>query len=113
MRTETGTVIRLEDYRPSDFLIETTDLVFTLEPEATVVRAKLAIRRREGVAADTALMLDGDELTVAGIKVSGKTLAENGYTASPDKLVIGELPADDSFHRGDRDDAGSRRPTSN
>jgi aminopeptidase N len=97
MRTETGTVIRLEDYRPSDYLIETTDLVFTLEPEATVVRAKLSVRRREGVAADAPLALDGDELSLAGVKVNGETLAENGYTASPEKLVIGELPADDTF----------------
>ncbi len=97
MRTETGTVIRLEDYRPSDYLIDTTDLTFTLEPEGTVVRAKLGIRRREGVAADTPLSLDGDELTLAGVKVNGEALAENGYTAAPDKLVIGELPADDTF----------------
>jgi len=97
MRTETGPVIRLEDYRPSDYLIETTDLVFTLEPEATVVRAKLSMRRREGVAADTPLTLDGDELALADVRVNGETLAENGYTASPDKLVIGELPANDTF----------------
>ncbi|MFZ2099796.1 MAG: aminopeptidase N [Oricola sp.] len=97
MRTETGTVIRLEDYRQSDYLIETTDLAFTLEPEATVVRAKLAIRRRAGVPADTPLKLDGDELVLAGVKVNGETLAENGYTASPEQLVIGELPADDTF----------------
>ena len=64
MRTETGTVIRLEDYRPSDYLIETTDLSFSLQPDATVVRAKLGIRRREGVLADAPLTLDGDELVL-------------------------------------------------
>ncbi|QKV18607.1 aminopeptidase N [Oricola thermophila] len=97
MRTETGTVIRLEDYRPSDYLIDTTDLAFTLEPEATTVRAKLSVRRRAGVAPDTPLVLDGDELTLAGLKVNGETPAENGYTASPDRLVIGDVPADETF----------------
>jgi len=97
MRTETGTVIRLEDYRPSDYLIETTDLAFTLEPEATVVRARLTVRRREGVAADAPLVLDGDELALEELRINGETPAENGYTATPDKLVIGELPQDDSF----------------
>jgi aminopeptidase N len=97
MRTETGTVIRLEDYRPSDYLIETTDLDFILDPEATKVRARLGIRRREGVAADTPLKLDGDELTLDCVAVNGKKLADNSYTASPQQLVIGELPADDSF----------------
>ena len=75
MRTETGTVIRLEDYRPSDYLIETTDLAFTLEPEATVVRAKLAIRRREGVAKDAPLVLDGDELALEELRINGETSA--------------------------------------
>ncbi|MCI5073467.1 aminopeptidase N [Oricola sp.] len=97
MRTETGTVIRLEDYRPSDYQIETTELHFTLEPEATIVRATLAMRRREGVPADTPLTLDGDELALEGLRINGETPAENGYTATPEKLVIGELPADDTF----------------
>jgi len=97
MRTETGTVIRLEDYRPSDYLIETTDLSFSLQPDATVVRAKLGIRRREGVPADAPLTLDGDELVLKDLRINGETLAENGYTVSQDKLSIGELPESDTF----------------
>ena len=97
MRTETGTVIRLEDYRPSDYLIETTDLSFSLQPDATVVRAKLGIRRREGVPADAPLTLDGDELVLKDLRINGETLAENGFTVSPDRLSIGELPESDTF----------------
>jgi len=36
MRTDTGHVFKLEDYRPSDYLILDTNLVFRLSPEATV-----------------------------------------------------------------------------
>ena len=35
MRTDTGQVFRLEDYRPSPYLIPETDLTFRLSPEAT------------------------------------------------------------------------------
>ena len=39
MRTDTGQVFRLEDYRPSAYLIPRTDLTFRLSPEATAVVA--------------------------------------------------------------------------
>ena len=33
MRTDTGQVFRLEDYRPSDYLIPETGLTFRLSPK--------------------------------------------------------------------------------
>lgn len=33
MRTDTGHVFRLEDYRPSDYLIRKTELDFQLDPK--------------------------------------------------------------------------------
>ena len=42
MRTETAPVIRLEDYRPSDFLIDRVELDVRLDPKATRVTATLA-----------------------------------------------------------------------
>ena len=49
MRTDTGQVFRLEDYRPNDYLIPQTNLTFRLSPEATRVTAVLTVERREGV----------------------------------------------------------------
>ena len=45
MRTETPQPIRLADYRPPAFLVDTIELDFDLKPSATRVRAKLALRR--------------------------------------------------------------------
>ena len=42
MRPETPLPIRLEDYRVPDYLVETVDLDFSLEPRATRVRARTA-----------------------------------------------------------------------
>ena len=69
MRTDTGQVFRLEDYRPSDYLIERTDLVFKLDPNATEVRATLSVVRRAGVQPGAPLVLAGDELTLASVAV--------------------------------------------
>ena len=44
MRTETPPLIRLEDYRPSAFLIDRVDLDIRLDPHATRITAELALR---------------------------------------------------------------------
>ena len=44
MRTDDAPLIRLEDYRPSDWLIDTVDLDVSLHPQKTRVRALLALR---------------------------------------------------------------------
>jgi aminopeptidase N len=97
MRTETGTVIRLEDYKPSDYLIDATNLFFTLNATATTVRATLSMRRREGVAASAPLILDGDELTLKSLEINGKTADELQFTSAPEKLEIRDLPAEETF----------------
>ena len=44
MRTEEPRPIRLKDYRPPDWLIETVDLDVSLDPTATTVRARLKLK---------------------------------------------------------------------
>ena len=44
MRTEEHRPIRLQDYRPPDWLIETVDLDVSLHPTATTVRARLKLK---------------------------------------------------------------------
>ena len=44
MRTEEARPVRLEDYRPPDWLVETVELDVSLDPTATRVRATLALR---------------------------------------------------------------------
>lgn len=67
MRTDTGEIIHLEDYQATDFVLERVDLTFELDPLETKVEARLIFHRREGVAADRPLVLDGDELKMTGL----------------------------------------------
>ncbi|WP_442578489.1 aminopeptidase N [Mesorhizobium sp. ASY16-5R] len=94
MRTDTGQVFRLEDYRPSDYLIPQTDLSFILSPDSTLVTATLTIRRRDPGARNAPLVLDGDGLQLRGIRLDGKPLSQDDYSATPDKLVLHNPPAD-------------------
>ncbi|AZO33438.1 MAG: aminopeptidase N [Mesorhizobium sp.] len=97
MRTDTGHVFKLEDYRPSDYLIPRTGLDFRLSPDATHVTALLTIERREGVAPAAPLVLDGDGLTLLGLAIDGQALAAGDYEATPDRLTILKLPAAQRF----------------
>ncbi|TGT61315.1 aminopeptidase N [Mesorhizobium sp. M00.F.Ca.ET.170.01.1.1] len=97
MRTDTGHVFRLEDYRPSDYLIPWTTLDFRLSPDATRVTAKLTIERRAGVAAAAPLVLDGDGLTLLGLAIDGRALAPSDYASTPDQLTIAKPPAAQRF----------------
>jgi aminopeptidase N len=93
MRTDTGQVFRLEDYRPSDYLIPRTELNFSLSREATRIIATLTVEPRQGVAAGTPLVLDGDELRLAGVSIDGKPLGATEYAAAADQLTILKPPA--------------------
>ncbi len=97
MRTDTGQVFRLEDYRPSDYLIPATHLTFQLSPESTIVVAELTVRRRPGAAQNAPLMLDGDGLELRSIRIDGEAPAEEDYRADPDQLVIPHPPAAETF----------------
>jgi len=97
MRTDTGQVFHLEDYKPTDFLIPETHLDFCLHPERTVVKSTLQIERRNGVAAGAPLILDGDELKLVDIRIDGVVLGDNAYVATPDRLEIRGLPENGTF----------------
>ncbi|ESY29707.1 aminopeptidase N [Mesorhizobium sp. LNJC391B00] len=93
MRTDTGQVFKLEDYRPNDFSIPQTGLTFRLSPDATRVTTVLTIERRDGAAASTSLVLDGDGLVLKRIAIDGRELAPAEYLATPDQLTILRPPA--------------------
>ncbi|RCW79518.1 aminopeptidase N [Phyllobacterium bourgognense] len=97
MRTDTGQVFHLEDYKPTDFLIPETHLDFSLHPERTVVKSTLQIERRAGVASDAPLILDGDDLKLVDIRLDGAVLGDNAYIATPDRLEIRGLPENGAF----------------
>ena len=116
MRKDTGQIFRIEDYRPSDFIIPTTQLTFVLDGDATVVTAELEIERGEGATANASLVLEGDELVfeattigdaAAELRKMRKVLRALGHVTregvialkgraacelnTADELVVGEL----------------------
>ncbi|MEW9806784.1 aminopeptidase N [Mesorhizobium sp. ZMM04-5] len=97
MRTDTGQVFRLEDYRPSDYLIPKTSLTFRLHPDATVVTADLTIARRPGADRHSPLILDGDDLVLKAISIDGALLPASAYQATPDQLIVASPPDAPTF----------------
>ncbi|MEO0398994.1 MAG: aminopeptidase N [Pseudomonadota bacterium] len=84
---------RLADYQPSDYLVDAVDLSFSLDPEKTRVASKLAVRRRDGVAADAPLVLDGEALDLIAVSVNGEALPKERYDVSEKTLTLSDLPS--------------------
>src|SRR5262249_49640861 len=93
MRTEQARPIRLSDYRPPDWLIDTVELDVRLDPTATRVRTVMALRPNPPAAAPPRGTLDGEALKLAGISLNGAPLAADQYVATPDGLTIPQPPA--------------------
>jgi aminopeptidase N len=92
MRTEQAVPVRLADYRPPDWLVETVDLDVSLDPIKTRVHARLKLTPNPHAAAPAAVALDGDELRLCSVKVDGLALSPDAYVATPDGLTILQPP---------------------
>lgn len=92
MRAEDAPLIRLEDYRPSDWLIDTVDLDIVLDPARTIVRALLKLRPNPAGRAGAPLVLDGDELALNSIALDDVPLEPGRFAASPQGLTLPAPP---------------------
>ncbi len=90
MRTDTPQAVRLADYRPFPFAIETTRLVFNLHPSATRVMAELSVRRT-GEPGE-ALVLNGERVKLLSVAIDGQALSANQYAVDPEHLTLHEVP---------------------
>jgi aminopeptidase N len=91
MRTEEPRPVRLKDYRPPDWLIETVDLDVSLDPTATTVRAKLRLKPN-GAGPPAPLLLDGEELKLRSLAIDGQPLPEGSFLVTPERLTIAQPP---------------------
>jgi len=92
MRTDVAQIIRLEDYRPSDFLIDRVELDVRLHPTATKVTATLSMRPNPAGRSDVPLVLDGDEVNLKAVALDERPLEASEFEASPQSLVISQPP---------------------
>jgi aminopeptidase N len=91
MRTETPQPIRLSDYRPPAFLVDEAQLVFDLQPQATRVKAKLAVRRNGAHSAP--LRFNGERLKLISVAVDGRVLGEAERSVDAEFLTIPNVGA--------------------
>lgn len=97
MRTDTGQVFRLEEYKPSAYRIPKIELDFLLDAQETLVTARLQIERADGTDVGTPLVLDGDGLSLVSLAINGKPADETTFEALPDQLMLRDVPAGDLF----------------
>jgi aminopeptidase N len=86
MRTETPPPVRLVDYQPYPFRIESVRMLFQLHPTDTRVVSKLTVKRTGAAGAD--LRLDGEKLTLKSIRLNGVALEADGYEANDESLTV-------------------------
>lgn len=93
MKTDTPQPIRLQDYRPTPYVIETAELAFSLDPALTQVRTRLALRPNATSAeADAPLILDGEKITLQSVAINGIKLANDDWSADEQSLTIPKVP---------------------
>jgi aminopeptidase N len=90
MREPQPKAIHLKDYAPPPFLVDAVELDVDIRPEDAQVRARLSVRRNPKANERTsALVLDGDEVELLGVKLDGKPC---NYSLTPEKLTVADVP---------------------
>jgi aminopeptidase N len=84
--------IRLADYRPADYLIDSVHLDISLDPVATRVVCRLSLRPNPEGTAGAPLHLNGDELKPFRALLDNEAL-DLAAVATPDRLTIANPPA--------------------
>ncbi len=97
MRTTSAPTIKLKHYKAPAYTVLEVHLDVILDPEATQIRSTVKFERAKSTPADLPLVLDGDELKLSGLSVNGRKVKEAHYRASPNELVIHNLPKKKTF----------------
>src|SRR5258705_2914436 len=92
MRTDQDQPVRLADYQPPDWLVETVELDVSLHPTATRVRATLKVRPNPSAQAAAPLMLDGEGWPLKSLNSDARRLAGESFPAAQDKLSTRNPP---------------------
>ncbi|ARN82300.1 aminopeptidase N [Methylocystis bryophila] len=92
MRNPPPQPIRLKDYAPPDFLIDSVELFFSLHKSKTRVRSRLALRRNPKGRSGAPLVLDGDDLTLERVSLDGRPLDREAYETGPENFKLAQPP---------------------
>ncbi|WP_026244629.1 aminopeptidase N [Dasania marina] len=93
MRDSQPKTIFLKDYQVPEFLIDHSDLHFTLAAEETTVRSRLSMRRNaESTVQDASLVLHGQDMRLQSVSVDGLALAPEAYKVDEETLTLFTVP---------------------
>ena len=81
-------VTLLADYTASIFDIQSVYLDFDLEPNVTVVKSKMQIKRL----AEGPLELNGDEISLKSVSIDGRPLKRSEYRLTQTHLILEKTP---------------------
>jgi aminopeptidase N len=85
--------IRLEDYRPCEFLIDQVDLRVDLDLDETLVEAELSLRRNPAAPrGDGDLRLDGEQLELIDVALDGRVLPPVEFQVQDHALIVRRVP---------------------
>ena len=90
-----GTDARIyrKDYSPPEYLVDTVDLSFQLDPADTRVETTMRLRKNpSSEVAGPSLSLHGAELELLSVYVDGARLEPSRYEAHPEGLRIHDVP---------------------
>jgi aminopeptidase N len=91
MRTDTPQTIYRKDYTPPSFWVDTVEMGFDLDPDTTRVATRMTMRRNP-VSRSKSIVLHGEALELAALRMNGKTLTKRGYTLGNGVLEIFNAP---------------------
>jgi len=93
MLRDTPQTVYLKDYRPPEYLIDQTELVFDLGEEETRVTARLQMRRNPAAeSVSDSLRLHGEELEMLSLAIDGVALDRDAYRLDSEGLTLFRPP---------------------
>src|SRR5690606_25425138 len=84
-------IIRLEDYKPAPFVIDSVDLTADIFDSHTLITSKMVIERSEKN--ERTLELNGENIEFLSVKLNGKELSDN-VEVTQDKLILKNIDQD-------------------
>ena len=91
-KAQTPITIRLQDYTPTDYSVESIQLDFELQEEATRVKSAMSMQRRPNTPTNTPLVLHGEKLTLISIAIDGEPLSDEDFSVDEEQLIITSVP---------------------
>jgi aminopeptidase N len=93
MKTDAPKIVKLNEYKKPNYMVQTIDLVVHLENTETLIQSKMKIKKNADAEMGP-LVLNGEELKLKSIAVNGKKLSDSDYSLEGELLTINDAPSE-------------------